>query len=296
MNRSVASLWTSHHTNLERLLILLCIGLTVIGGMCKHSLDKLHSQIEIRNKEIVMLKAIQNGRTIHLDSSVSTKPFFLTYSQILEDFILANVFKDVSDGFYIDVGANEPIIDSVTKHFYINGWHGINIEPLENRFNQLVKDRARDINLRIAVGESEGELELYENDQLTTFKVDQAQKWKTIPTPRKVNVTTLAKICEQYCRDVNIIHFLKVDVEGFEAEVLKGADFKRFRPQVINLEWNRTNKTELEEVLNDNDYQLALKYKWDAYYYDTHIPNLLSRFTPVSELLKQYFIAKIFSY
>src|SRR6185503_7647454 len=47
-------------------------------------------------------------------------------------------------------------------------------------------------------------------------------------------VTTLAALCEQHAPAT--IDFLKVDVEGAEADVLRGADFARFRPKVIVVE------------------------------------------------------------
>lgn len=64
-----------------------------------------------------------------------------------EDIILAAVFRDLERGFYIDVGANNPISYNVTKHFYDKGWNGINIEPLKEECDLLCNDRPRDINL-----------------------------------------------------------------------------------------------------------------------------------------------------
>ena len=46
---------------------------------------------------------------------------FITYSQCLEDFILYCIFYDIDNGFYVDVGANDPNYISVTKAFYLNG-------------------------------------------------------------------------------------------------------------------------------------------------------------------------------
>ena len=61
---------------------------------------------------------------------------FTTYSQCLEDFILYCVFYDIENGFYIDVGANDPNDISVSKYFYLDGWHGINIEPLPDMYQK----------------------------------------------------------------------------------------------------------------------------------------------------------------
>ena len=57
---------------------------------------------------------------------------FKSYSQCLEDLILFCIFYDAKNGFYIDIGAHDPDKISVTKAFYLRGWHGINIEPLSN--------------------------------------------------------------------------------------------------------------------------------------------------------------------
>ena len=53
----------------------------------------------------------------------------ISYSQNFEDVVLARVFADVSSGFYVDVGANHPERDSVTKHSAIAAGRGINMEP-----------------------------------------------------------------------------------------------------------------------------------------------------------------------
>ena len=196
----------------------------------------------------------------------------VSYAQNREDLLLASFLKDVEEGFYVDVGANDPLIDSATKYFYDKGWTGINIEPVESCFQALEKDRPNDINLQIGISDKEGELDFteYESSGLSTFsdeivdehkKADDAAKVKSY----KVPVKTLKQVLDQH--KVKKIHFLKVDVEGFEYEVLEGNDWKKYRPEVICIEANHIvkdwrpllEKHDYIQVFNDglNDYYLA---------------------------------------
>ena len=86
----------------------------------------------------------------------------ISYAQNFEDVMLWRALKHVESGFYIDVGANDPEIDSVTKAFYEQGWWGINIEPIPQWFERLQKERPRDINLQLAAGSEPGEITLFE--------------------------------------------------------------------------------------------------------------------------------------
>jgi FkbM family methyltransferase len=165
---------------------------------------------------------------------------FISYAQNFEDAMLWRALKHVKNGFYIDVGANDPIQDSVTKGFYENGWRGINIEPVSQWFEKLQKERPRDINLQLAAGRERGELLLYEipDTGLSTLEKTIAQRhesergFKNIE--RKVNVWTLTEICFAY--HVAPIHFLNIDVEGTGKQVLEGLDFSKIRPWIILME------------------------------------------------------------
>jgi FkbM family methyltransferase len=163
----------------------------------------------------------------------------ISYAQNFEDVMLRRVFRDRKQGFYIDVGAMDPVVESVTKFFYDEGWSGINIEPNEWFYSKLLQDRPRDINLNLAVGEREEKKELYLFERIGNSTFEQASRdryvdrgYEAIPVP--VNVTTLASICRDYVR--SRIDFLKIDCEGWENFVLRGADWDRFRPTVVIVE------------------------------------------------------------
>lgn len=87
----------------------------------------------------------------------SYKPFvdkrFISFCSGREDLIISLILNDVDDIFYIDVGANDPIVDSLTKYLYsFKDAHGINIEPQEEFIKLLNADRKRDVNLQVACG------------------------------------------------------------------------------------------------------------------------------------------------
>ena len=42
---------------------------------------------------------------------------FLSYAQNMEDVMLHRALREVKQGFYVDVGANSPDLQSVTKAF-----------------------------------------------------------------------------------------------------------------------------------------------------------------------------------
>ena len=54
---------------------------------------------------------------------------FVSYAQNFEDIMLYRALKHVQSGFYIDIGAYDPVIHSVSLAFYERGWRGIHVEP-----------------------------------------------------------------------------------------------------------------------------------------------------------------------
>src|SRR5262249_52358521 len=55
--------------------------------------------------------------------------------------------------------------------------------------------------------------------------------------------TTLTQVCDVHAAD-RTIHFLKIDVEGWEDRVLTGMDFARYRPIVVVVEATRPTTQE----------------------------------------------------
>jgi FkbM family methyltransferase len=90
----------------------------------------------------------------------------LSYSQHGEDIHLSWLFPDKTDGFYVDVGANDPTFLSVTKHFYDRGWSGVNVEPVPSLCEKLRAERPRDLNLNIGISNREGALTFYESPSI----------------------------------------------------------------------------------------------------------------------------------
>ena len=165
---------------------------------------------------------------------------FISYAQNLEDLMLWRALKTIQNGFYIDVGAWHPETDSITKWFYDCGWSGINIEPDDYMFTQLVKARNRDVNLKLVLSETAGYESLFQVGEatgLSTLCVDIMQIHKTSGysiVENQVPSATLSSICNEYAPAE--VHFLKIDVEGAEYSVLRGADFERFRPWIVLIE------------------------------------------------------------
>lgn len=154
--------------------------------------------------------------------------------------MLDRVFRDQPAGFYVDVGAWHPDRDSVTRHFYDQGWSGINIEPSRSYHRLLQQRRGRDINLNVAVGRESGELEFVEvpGSAMSSLKPEAAERARRhgyASRRYRIPVFTLQAICERHCPD-RTISFLKIDVEGFEQDVIGSLDWQRFRPVVVLVE------------------------------------------------------------
>jgi FkbM family methyltransferase len=165
---------------------------------------------------------------------------FLSHAQNFEDVMLWRALRHVERGFWVDVGAADPVEHSVTRAFSERGWRGINIEPAERPFRRLLEARPDDINLQSAVGDRSGEIRLFvvgDANGLTTTDEAVAAMHAANGYPVTeaiVPVTTLAEVCARHVTQP--VHFLKIDVEGGEGAVLAGADFVRFRPWIVLVE------------------------------------------------------------
>jgi len=221
---------------------------------------------------------------------------FLSYAQELEDLILYDVLGDIKTDsrFYIDVGANDPWVFSVTKAFYDRGWHGINIEPLREAYLLLAEDRKQDINLNVGAGDIAGELEMSVCGGISSVSkeiIAEVSKNTTIEL-RTVPIETLTQICDAHCPAGQEIAFCKIDVENFEREVLLGFDLKKYRPKVFVIEstlpcTNIPCYDRWEYLLLENGYEFAYSYGVNRYYTETG-SSLKGKFIGVDKLLEKY--------
>jgi FkbM family methyltransferase len=221
---------------------------------------------------------------------------FISYAQNYEDVMLARAFRDLDAGFYIDVGAQDPRFDSVTKAFYDRGWHGINIEPVEYWHQKLCQDRPRDINLCLAAGAAEGTIDFHETTDsgLSTASAEFARRHRERGlefTTRQVAVRRLDTICAE--RGVDQVHFLKVDVEGAEEDVLRGIDLTRLRPWVVLVEATEPNSrvsahAQWEHLIVDHAYRFVYQDGLNRFYLADEHADLADAFAAPPNIFDEF--------
>lgn len=203
----------------------------------------------------------------------------VSYAQNGEDVVLWRALGHLQAGRYVDVGAQHPVHDSVTWLFYVNGWQGVDVEPVEQFASLLESTRPRNAVVRAVVSDSEDDsLQFHEvvGTGLSTSDSDLAasyaeQGYATIrrSVPRR-SLDTLSTL-DQASNADGETHFLKVDVEGDEAAVLRSADFTTWRPWVVVVEATRPLTTEQsftgwEPLLVDAGYRFCLFDGLSRYY------------------------------
>jgi FkbM family methyltransferase len=223
------------------------------------------------------------GTTEHLDEQptcapdggrVDTASAFVSYAQDYEDLRLWYALRHIEAGTYVDVGAQDPDAHTVTRAFYERGWSGINIEPVAIYHEKLERARPRDVNLRVAAAASAGECDFFEIGEsgLSTLRDDIAQRhlaagFKVART--RVNVRPLRDLWTEFVRGE--VHFLKIDVEGAEKDVLAGADLRGQRPWIVVIEatvpmTGIPTHDEWESLLTTAGYRFALSDDLNRYY------------------------------
>jgi FkbM family methyltransferase len=209
----------------------------------------------------------------------------VSYAQNREDIVIYRFFPELTNGTYIDVGANHPEHFSVTKLFYDLGWRGVNIEPIERLHALFVQQRPEDVNLNVALGSSVGTLDLREyvdGDGLSTLSHEMKAHYETNATiytdayrDTKVPVRTLESIFNDYKLDS--VQLLKIDVEGFEHEVLKGNNWSKYRPELVCIEANHITE-DWRGILNQAEYSFVFFDGLNEYFLRNESRDLLESF------------------
>jgi len=201
---------------------------------------------------------------------------FVSYSQNGEDVVLWRALNNVSNGFYVDVGAGWPLTHSVTKAFSLRGWKGINVEPNPEFHASLIADRPNDINLQIGVSDMNAvrSLFLIEDTGLSTFDPKIAAQHSSNGWSLRVvevETRTLEIILDQHLPDNEPIHFLKIDAEGLESEIIRSNNWSKYRPWIVVCESTaplsrRQTHRDWEQAIVSNGYIFSLFDGLNRYY------------------------------
>jgi FkbM family methyltransferase len=184
----------------------------------------------------------------------------ISYSQDGEDIVIAELFKDKLEGFYVDVGAHHPQRFSNTYYFYLKGWSGINIDAMPGSMKIFDDLRSRDINLEIPISDKSEILTYYEFDEpaLNSFSLPLSQERITtsnykIVAETQLKTHTLAEVLDKYLPPKQTIDFLSIDVEGLDYQVVSSNNWDKYKPKVILVE-----DLELSSLKNINTSKVCL--------------------------------------
>jgi FkbM family methyltransferase len=206
-----------------------------------------------------MLKKIKLLRKAFLTNFLQ-----LHYSQFGEDIILHEILKkDISSGFYVDVGCFHPKKFSNTYALFKKGWSGINIDMEEDKialFNML---RPNDLNVLAPISDREEEVTLYRFSKYgygsTIDKKIASETIDPLYDKTIVKATTLNKIIDESQYKDTQIDVLSIDVEGMDFKALKSLNIKKYSPKVIIIEDHNQN---IEDILETETYKFLTQNKY----------------------------------
>ncbi len=227
------------------------------------------------------METLRDGRKVLADCQGYFDPPNLAECQsVLEAFDFAR------DGFFIDVGANDPRRNSLTFPLEQLGWTGILVEPLNACYQKLLHDRPRSRSFRCACvspGRT-GPVTLHAPDPssvVATLEKNVDDFDIEYQYAERCEAVTLESLVLQV--NPARIDLLSIDTEGTELEVLLGLDLEKHRPRLILIEDNLYH-LEKHRYLKAKGYRLVKRTMLNNWYVPARTPDLQVRASTAARL------------
>ena len=205
----------------------------------------------------------------YLNRKIKSKK--ISYSLTGIDLIVDYIFKK-NKGIYIDVGCNHPVYSNNTYLLYKKGWQGINIDINEKSVKLFNLFRKNDLNINLAVSSKKTELEyinFHDKSPINKIKTTFNKDLHPLDKIKKIKSDTLDSIIENSKYKDKKIDFVSIDVEGYEIEVIKGFNLKKYKPSIIVIEYLDTSlrtieikNFNLQNIINSEIYKLMIKNEY----------------------------------
>ncbi len=205
----------------------------------------------------------------YLNRKVKTKKtsFSLTGIDLIIDYIF-----NKKNGIYIDVGCNHPVFNNNTYLLSKKGWKGINIDIDKKSIELFNLFRKEDLNINLAASSKQTVLEyinFHEKSPINKIKTDQNKNLYSLEKVKKIKSDTLNSIIEGSKYKDKKIDFVSIDVEGHEIEVIKGFNLKKYKPNIIVIEYLDTNLKKIEiknfnlqNIINSEIYKVMIEHEY----------------------------------
>ncbi len=224
---------------------------------------------------------------------------FTSYAQNFEDVILWRALKHIENGFYIDIGAQDPVVDSVSRGFYENGWRGLHAEATSHYAEKVRLARPDERVVQSAIGHGQGTISFFEIPESGLSTSDRDIAMLHLSNGRSIIETTvslapLSQLLDE--AEQKDVHWLKIDVEGMETSVIDSWSPSAVRPWIVVVESTRPNSQEpsfedWEQTLLSKGYKFAYFDGLSRYYVSNDHPELLQHFGPGPNVFDSFLLA-----
>jgi FkbM family methyltransferase len=205
------------------------------------------------------------------------------YGQNLEDQIVSDYFKahhgQDFTGTVLDLGANDGITLSNSRHFYENGWDLVLVEAgnktCERLYELYMYDSPFNVliaNFAIGKKGSSGTLKFYESEEMlrtgdtglvSTLVESETERWvkagvrfTTHEVPVKDWDTIYKEVCEIKFKDKLVFDFISIDIEGLDYDVMIQMDLTALKCKCLCVEFNGKEKEKYVSYAQSHGMQL----------------------------------------
>jgi len=197
-------------------------------------------------------------------------------------------FGNKPDGFYVDVGANDPVVESQTWHLEQLGWDGLLVEPLTS-YCEMLREQRKGRVVQYACSAPE--------NQDKVLKLLVAGGHSTLNEAPIALGTESDEYAEVTCKTLDWVladnevrigfEFISIDIEGHEMEMFKGFTLPKWKPQLVLLEDHVTSH-EKHDFMTANGYQLIMRTGLNSWYVPAEAGYRLSLYAKLQFFRKYY--------
>lgn len=203
--------------------------------------------------------------------------------------LVASFFGD-SQGYFVEVGANEPRLRSQTWHLEQAGWTGVLIEPQPELVEQLRATRsARVFGVACSAPENAGlTMPFHVAGPLSSLDRGGMAPGAVPDRVIDVPVRTLDSILEEAQAPIGFA-FLSIDVEGHEIEVLRGLTLSHWRPRLVMLEDHVADLAK-HRFMTSAGYRIVRRYENNGWYVPSNSSTRIAT-ADIWEVWRKYYLA-----